>query len=238
MVVVVILATVIFGYQPRWTCVPHWYVAFSLHSDITLGDGGDAVAVITTMLLIPMLLGDRRVWHWSRPRVRLAATWRGSSCAAWLALRCQIAIIYFQAAFSKLLVSEWRQGRAMSTVFVDPNTGLPIGVRHVLMPILASGVLSALISWSSIAGELMIAIGTLTTRWRRMSVVLACVLHAGIAVCMGLFSFSMTMVATVLVLLVDSPHSVPTRRRGTCRSPSRPYADDLIDLPARSLTKA
>ena len=68
---------------PRWTCVPHWYVAFSLADSITQPDGGDAVAAIATMLFIPMLLGDDRVWQWSRPAGPLAPFARGSAHAAW-----------------------------------------------------------------------------------------------------------------------------------------------------------
>ncbi|SDG06344.1 antimicrobial peptide system protein, SdpB family [Lentzea fradiae] len=55
------------GYRPRWTCVPHWYATFSLAAAIHIPNGGENVARIVTLLLIPLCLTDDRIWHWRRP---------------------------------------------------------------------------------------------------------------------------------------------------------------------------
>jgi len=34
-----VLLVVAAGYRPRWTCVPHWYVAFSLNSAMYIPNG-------------------------------------------------------------------------------------------------------------------------------------------------------------------------------------------------------
>src|SRR6185437_10077285 len=75
-IAIVVLLLVLSGYRPRWSCVLHWYVAFSIAEDVTTIDGGDQVAEIFTMLLIPLCLGDERVWIWRKPVDPVAPTWR------------------------------------------------------------------------------------------------------------------------------------------------------------------
>jgi len=61
-IAIVVLLLVLAGYLPRWSCILHWYVAFSIAEDVTTIDGGDQVAEIFTMLLGVIFLGDDRVW--------------------------------------------------------------------------------------------------------------------------------------------------------------------------------
>src|SRR5207248_6980165 len=99
---IAILAVVLSGFSPRWTCIPHWYINFSLAASMSLANGGDKVTQVATMLLIPVCLGDDRRWQWSFPASSLPGRWRGRSFAAHWALRCQVFIIYLIAATSKL----------------------------------------------------------------------------------------------------------------------------------------
>jgi antimicrobial peptide system SdpB family protein len=201
-VAILVLAVAMSGYRPRWTCLPQWYVTFSLTAAVPAPYGADNVAVVATMLLVPMLLGDERTWHWTAPRRPQAPVWRGSSYAAWWALRCQIALIYLDAAVSKLWVAQWRDGTAMYTVFVDPDFGLAPAVRHTAGGLLASAGVAALTTWSVIGVELGIAGCALAVRsWRRAGIVLAILLHGAIILLMGLVGFGLTMIAVVLTLL-------------------------------------
>jgi antimicrobial peptide system SdpB family protein len=200
-VAIVVLVVAASGYRPRWTCVPQWFVTAGLTASLAQPYGADTAAVLATLLLIPMLLGDDRTWHWTRPTTPLAPMWRGSSYAAWLALRCQIVVIYLDAAISKMTVPQWRAGTAMYTVFVDPNYGLPLAVRHALSSIVSSPVVIAPLTWGVIALELGIAVCALASRRaRRIGVVLAVLLHGGIVLTVGLFSFGAVMMALVLTL--------------------------------------
>ncbi len=52
------------GWRPRLTAIPHWYVSWSLVANATIQDGGDQIATILTLLLIPVALTDPRRWHW------------------------------------------------------------------------------------------------------------------------------------------------------------------------------
>lgn len=74
---IVILVLVASGFRPRWTCVPHWYAAFSLAAAAVQPSGEDEITVIAVLLLVPLCLGDTRIWHWSPPGAPLAPAWRG-----------------------------------------------------------------------------------------------------------------------------------------------------------------
>jgi antimicrobial peptide system SdpB family protein len=226
LVAVVVLAAAMSGYRPRWTCIPQWYVTFSLATAVTLPEGGDDVAMIVTLLLIPMSLGDDRLWQWHQPKGRLEPAWRGSSYAAWWALRCQVAVIYANAAVSKLGAGRWRDGTAMFTVLVDPNDGLPLAARHAVAPALASGFVIGLLTWGVIAIELCIATCALSgRRGRRGAVVLAAFLHTGILLAMGLFSFALIMMGAVLTLCVGNRIHAAEQFAGQTSHESPPAVD-------------
>ncbi|MGW4694779.1 sporulation-delaying protein SdpB family protein [Kitasatospora cineracea] len=220
---IVVLTVAASGYRPRWTCIPQWFVTWSLATSMTLPSGGDEAALVATMLLIPVVLGDRRVWHWTRPEEPLGAVWAGSSYAAWCAIRCQIAIIYFVAALSKLFTSQWRDGTAMYSVFVDPNYGLPPGIRQFLGPMIASDLVVRSLTWGVLAIELTIALSALAPqRARRTAGWLAVLLHGGIMVAIGLFSFGLAMMALVLSLRIGDHESLTHPRSGARTGQTRP----------------
>jgi antimicrobial peptide system SdpB family protein len=201
-----VLAAVVVGFRPRWLCVPHWYVAFSLGVRMTPVDGGDLVAQILALLLIPMCLGDRRVWHWQSVRQPLAPAWRGASYAAHVIVRCQIVVIYLEAALSKLAYPAWRHGTALPTILNDPYSGLPIALRPVANAVLASPWVAAPLTWGVIALEVAIALSMLFgSGIRRLGLVISVLLHAGIIAAMGLFSFGLIMIALLLVVSVEDP---------------------------------
>jgi antimicrobial peptide system SdpB family protein len=192
-----VLLAVMIGYRPRWTCGPHWYVAFSMASGMTIPNGGDQVAQITTMLLVPVCLGDRRTWHWTEPTAAVSAGWQGAASAALLLLRVQCAIIYVTAAVSKLTFVAWRDGSAIDSVASDPNFAMP----DLVVALLSSGpgqVLSPLTTWTVVLGELLIGILVLgDRRMRRWALVMGVTLHLAIVVLLGLFSFGIVMIATL-----------------------------------------
>ncbi|NUP50358.1 MAG: hypothetical protein HOW97_24070 [Catenulispora sp.] len=198
-----VLLAVLSGFRPRWTCVPHWYVSASMAWSLTQPNGGDNAAMMAALLLIPALIRDDRRWHWTRPRTALPAAWRGSAYAAWLALRCQIALIYLQAALWKAAVPEWRHGDAMATVFYDPVYGFPRFVRNHFGGVLSNGVVVHSATWGTLVAELTIAGCVLAgRRARRVGVALAVPLHCAIGLGMGLISFGTVMVAVNLAGLL------------------------------------
>jgi antimicrobial peptide system SdpB family protein len=191
---ITILAFVVSGFRPRWTCVPHWYVAFSMAACMPMANGGDRIAQIACMLLIPLCLGDDRRWQWTDPATQLPARWRGSAYAAQLAIRGQIVVIYAHAAVSKLHDPLWRHGSAMHIIALDPYFGLQPAVRTFLGPALESYGLIATVTWAVIAAQVVIAVTVLGgVGWRRLALVFGIGLHSAIALLMSLPVFGLVM---------------------------------------------
>jgi len=210
-VAVAVLLGVAAGYRPRWTCVPHWYVTTSFGMSATEPWGGDSVASIATLLLIPILLGDDRQWQWVCPTTEMRPWWQGAAYAAWSLMRIQVAVIYADAALSKLLVSQWRNGTAMYTIFTDPYTGMPYRLRRLVTPILNQDLIMRPLTLSIPALELAIAFCVLSSQiLRKKAVQIAVLLHVGIAALMGLVVFAAVMVSVVLLCMIDGDSSLST----------------------------
>jgi antimicrobial peptide system SdpB family protein len=197
-VAMIVLVVTISGYRAKWTCVPHWYISFSLGVDLVSTNGGDQVAQIVALLLVPMLLGDRRAWLWQRPILLQAETWRGAAYAAHCFLRIQVSVIYLNTAISKLLIPAWLNGTAMGPISHHPYHGFPQALVDHFGQVLNATPVVATLTWGTIAIELTIAILVFgPARWRFVALILAVALHAGIALLMGLPTFALTMVCLV-----------------------------------------
>jgi antimicrobial peptide system SdpB family protein len=194
-----VLAVAISGYRPQWTCVPQWYVTFSFGSSVLVQQGGDGVAKVATLLLIPLCLGDPRAWQWQRPNDLVSPKWRGAACAAHLVLRLQVLVIYATAAVSKLTDSAWLHGTAIYFVANNPTNGFPPSLRAIVGPLLGSYPLVAALSWSVIGIESVIALTIIgSPRARLIALLSSVVLHVGIGVLMSLPAFSLTMIGLTL----------------------------------------
>jgi antimicrobial peptide system SdpB family protein len=219
-VAIAVLTLVVIGYHPRWTCVPHWYVTASLGTTMTIPNGGDEVARIVALLLIPMCLGDHRRWHWRASPEPYPATWAGVSYAAHLVLRVQVALIYLSAVVAKLRVPSWRHGTYLAQVFDHPYYGPSAALRSILEPALGSRPVVATLTWGTLALELAIAASMAGgPRIRRYGLVLGIALHGMIIVVMGLFSFGLVMIALLTLTLAGGGRTADYRVRPSRRSP-------------------
>jgi antimicrobial peptide system SdpB family protein len=200
-----IVALVASGWRPRFTALPHWWVAFSVQASITIPDGGDQVNAVLTLLLLPVALGDGRRWHWAapaepdgnqRPAAALVAV------ATMFLIRLQVAGIYLHASVAKLGVPEWRDGTALYYWVSHPVFGAPEWLRDVLQPFLSFGPTVAALTWGTVALEFALAMGLFLSkrRWTPL-LVSGLMLHGGIAVVMGLWSFSLAMFAALILYL-------------------------------------
>ncbi|OJF15943.1 sporulation-delaying protein SdpB family protein [Couchioplanes caeruleus] len=197
-VAVAVLAAVVVGLGPKWTCVPQWYVTLSLGASMTVPNGGDAAGRIGTMLLILMCLGDGRRWHWRPGRDPYPPGWGGASYAAHLVLRLQVALIYLAAVGTKLAVPSWRDGTYLAEIFHHPHYGPSAALRSALGPALEHRPIVAALTWGTPVVELAIAASVLAgPRLRRYGLALAIALHGLIIVLIGLVSFGVTMIALV-----------------------------------------
>ncbi|MBC3840268.1 HTTM domain-containing protein [Streptacidiphilus sp. 4-A2] len=153
-----------------------------------------------------MCLDDRRSWAWRRPTRPLRPAWRGAAFAAHAALRCQIAIIYLNAAGAKLASPAWRHGTAMAVLAHDPEFGFPGAVRPFAQQLLSHAWAADLLTWSVLVIETLIALSmAFGRRMRRIGLFLAILLHGAIILLMGLFSFGLVMIALLLTACADLP---------------------------------
>jgi antimicrobial peptide system SdpB family protein len=203
----VVLLLVISGWRPRYTGVLHWYVSWSLILGITLQDGGDQVAAVLTLLLIPITLTDPRRWHWSRgpqPPPRDAAVGWGWVIArvTRVLIMVQVAGIYLQASIAKLGVPEWADGTALwywmrGSQFAPPPWISVITDRVIELPL---GVVS--LTYGTIIIEFLLAVALfMPPLYRRPVLIAGIALHAGIMVTMGLVSFFFSMAGALTLYL-------------------------------------
>jgi antimicrobial peptide system SdpB family protein len=207
----------------------HWYVAASLFSSGVLVDGGDQAATVLSCLLVPLTLTDPRRWHWDPPPGgdRAPAMQRktlASSATCFIALTClwairlQVAGIYFQAAVSKMKVTEWRDGTAVYYWFTDPWFGFAEPVRSLVMPVLTNSVAITTITWGALLLETLLFAGLLATRrTRAVLLVLGISFHAAIALVHGLLSFALVMWGALILFLRPADEEFALLRRWTNR---------------------
>lgn len=221
---VVVLLSVICGWRPRWTSVPHAWVTVSFLHAISLPDGGEAVLATMTILLIPLCLADSRRWAWPATSpdddVRTWGRRDGIAAAVQWALRAQVAGIYFHSALAKLAVPDWVNGSAMYYVTREHFFGATGFVGDIMRAITDTAFGTATLTWGTVLVESLIAVCILgTVRLRRVAVILAVALHVGIIIVLGLWSFGIVMCGAVFVAasLPSSALRLPPQR-------SRPQA--------------
>lgn len=197
-VIIILLTMVAVGFIPRLMSFVHAWIAISISTGISLPDGGDSVAAIVTVILIFVSSADDRLWAWSKQRKPVRPAARGISLAGIYALRVQVTLIYLNSAFEKFTVDDWSNGSAEYYVARGYMFGASGAIADVLHWATSIPLLLALITWGVIVAEICIGILVLTTSTgRRIAFALAIILHIGIILSIGLWSFGIIMIATV-----------------------------------------
>ena len=227
-----VLAVVASGWRPRFTAIPHWWVAWSVIANVTVQDGGDQITAILTLLLIPVLLTDPRRWHWSPGRESAGGTARRViAYAALLLIQVQVAGLYFDAGVSKLGVTQWADGTAMFYWFHNVIFGAPGWIQPATNAVSDSPWLVALVTWGAVGLEITLGCAIVMPRPAKRALLAAGLLfHDGIALTMGLVSFDAAMTGALLLYLLPIGCQVPrptwlrfvsARARAALPSPSR-----------------
>jgi antimicrobial peptide system SdpB family protein len=206
---IAVLLLVASGWRPRFTGIPHWYVAFSLMANVSIMDGGDQVTAVLTLLLIPVTLTDPRRWHWRSMPPGKIGVGRVVAYTGMVLIQIQVAVLYFHASVAKLGVPEWADGTAMFYWMRDPTFGATGWIGSLTQLITDSPVGVALMTWSPVALEFALAIALLLRPpLRRFLLTAGIVFHGAIAIAMGLISFSTAMTAALLLYLLPIGHRV------------------------------
>jgi len=200
-----ILVVTISGYYPRITCVLHWWVTFSFISCATIVDGGDQIASVLTLLLIPLCLLDPRVNHWNANDRDMSPGKRLFAYFTFQVIRLQIAFIYFQACVSKFSVTEWVDGTAVYYWFLNPMFGVSSHIKPFLTFLLSKPLIVAAMTWGALAMEFIIFL-CIMLRFshpvKKYVFIAGVLFHGMIMVIHGLVSFFFSMSAALIIYLL------------------------------------
>ena len=205
---VAVLIVVASGWRPRWTGVPHWYICFSVMNNIAIPDGGDQIAAILTLLLVPVTLGDRRRWHWT-PAVVDAERSMSTSVVVLAIAACsmvvaqiQVAGLYLNSSLAKLGVPEWVDGTALYYWVHDTSFGAPPWAQGIAYAVVDNSTTLVLLTWLPLILEFSLAISIfLPRRAKSWLLPMGIIFHIFIGATMGLWSFAFVMFGALIILL-------------------------------------
>lgn len=202
---VLILFLVVIGFAPRYTAIPHWWISLSVYSSSNVMEGGDQVATVLTLLLIPICLTDRRLWHWQTD----SEAWKRSTglqvanTIFLLLIWLQVAFIYFHASLGKLVLNSWRDGTSFWYWGLYSTFGIPDHFRWLLEWLLTSGTVVVTLTWGTLLVEFFIACCLFAGhRLRYSALVVGVALHGAIALLLGLPGFSIIMFGALILYAV------------------------------------
>ena len=205
---IIVLFFVILGLNPRVTCVFHWLVTYSFTITSTCTDGGDQVASIITLLLIPICILDTRSSHWKSQKNKFNYYKNNFAFVFTFLILLQIFAIYFFASTGKFQSEVWQNGTALYYYSTLPQMGLSKGVIFDFFNfIIKSPIILTLSTWGILILELFIAIGIFIENkiLRKYIYFLGLLLHIFIILFYGILSFSLTMIACLFFAYKYNP---------------------------------
>ncbi|MER5938256.1 sporulation-delaying protein SdpB family protein [Streptomyces sp. NPDC001928] len=237
-----VLLVVASGWRPRFTAIPHAYVAFSVFTGISIPDGGDQITWVLTLLIAIVAVGDSRRWHWQHSPAQDPESQRRGVLAllgvsAVVVARLQMAVLYFQSCVAKLPHAEWADGTALYYWVNNYDFGAPGWLRPTVSAVVHSPLGVAAMTWGPLVLEIALAAALLMPQKVRWILLAAGVLfHLSIAVVMGLWSFAFAMWAGLLLLLAPLGHDPDLARilralRRRTRTPE-PVRDEPVKEPS------
>jgi antimicrobial peptide system SdpB family protein len=186
----------------------HWWVCFSLNTTSLVIDGGDQVAAVLSLLMLPICLTDRRRFHWEENRNSDSENYsRELSCfisfTSYVVIRYQVALIYFESVISKFKVPEWIDGTATYYWFLNPYMGVSESFQNVFLYFLSNPYIVCFTTWGALFLEFFLFAGLfLDKKYRPILFLIGIFFHAMIAIFFGLIPFFFSMAACLTIYLV------------------------------------
>jgi antimicrobial peptide system SdpB family protein len=215
---VAVLGAVISGILPQVTCFFHFWVTFSFFRYCPIVEGGDQIASIVSMLLIPVMVFDNRSNHWHKPKSRqrsLINIWGNMTI---LFIQVQVAVVYFHAFAGKLVVEEWINGTATYYWFTHNIFGFSSLLQSPGEMLMKSSFIVTSTTWGTLLLEILLFAALFMSERRRLYLLYAGIFfHFGIVVVHGLLSFFFSMTACLIIYLhpafkpVSYPAIAPVR---------------------------
>ncbi len=196
-----ILVWVISGYLPKYSAIPHWWVTFSYWDTVSIIEGGDQIAAILTLLMIPVLLCDNRLNHWSTTSPNAGYYSKTISFFSYLIIYLQVSFLYLQAAIGKMFVAEWIDGTAVYYWVYDTNFGMNDSLLELFSFAFKSSVMITLMTWGTLLIEMLLGVAILISNQfvRKIIFLSGISLHLLIGFTFGLWSFSLAMVGILII---------------------------------------
>lgn len=199
---ILILLSVISGYIPQITSIFHCWITLSFYNSAILLDGGEQIASIFSLLLLPICILDKRLNHWYKPLEQSKIS-KVIGHLAFKIISFQTAFIYLNTAIEKIyLTPEWTSGTAMYYIINNQMFGFTDFMQNILRNI-TSSKLVFFITWFVLISHLALSYVLFLKRKDKKHFLIAGIfLHASIAIFMGLYSFSIVMLGILVLYLL------------------------------------
>lgn len=199
---ILILLLVITGFLPKITSLLHFWVAISFLNTSIIIEGGDQIATTITLLLIPIILIDKRKNLWSDRKIKYSY-FENISCNFFLLIiKTQMCVLYFHAAIGKLIIDEWLDGTALYYWITHNIFGVHPSLKIFFEHLLKSPYFTTTITWSVILIELLLSVSFFfTDKLKETMLKLGLFFHLLIFLLMGLFNFWLYMSACLILYL-------------------------------------
>lgn len=202
------------GYYPRITCLFHWWITYSFATTSYAVDGGDQIASIITLFLIPICIFDKRKWHWSIDNYNHNFYAKSIAYFSYLLISIQVFVIYFHAAVGKFFVEEWVNGTALYYWFYNSFFGMNDYLVPIMNPILKSPIFITILTWGVLVLELSLSFGIFykKNRTKLIFCVIGIFFHFFIMLFHGLASFFLIMSATLILFFIAKNYNFQNRK--------------------------
>ncbi len=201
------------GLFPAVAAVPTAFLLLALPLTSAAPDGGDQLAGILGVLLLPVSLTDWRRHSWTVEQPDAVFRQRVFTADVGIAfIKVQVSVVYLVACLGKLGSPEWANGTALYYWVRNNVFGAPWIFRPAAEWVTSQPPLVAALSWGTLVLEFSLAIAVfLPVRFRlRVLLPVALLFHVGIWLVLGVSSFAFVMFAALLLLVIPVGWS-PTR---------------------------
>lgn len=207
LVAILVLVVVISGYWFKITAILHWWISISFVYFSSIIDGGDQIAAILTLMLIPVLLFDKRKNHWEFEAPN-AGVRNIIPIITITVIRLQVALIYFHASVGKYAVPEWTNGTAIYYWWNNTVFGMPLAFSAPVNSLLAMPLVVSVLTYSVLIFEIVVFLAlTGSIRYRKNLFPFAILFHLLIILMHGIFSFFFAI--TMALILFLQPTNIP-----------------------------
>ncbi|RLL39808.1 hypothetical protein D8M04_19835 [Oceanobacillus piezotolerans] len=198
---ILILGIVASGWRPRFTGIFHAWITFSFYNSAVAVDGGEQVATVFSLILLPITLTDNRKWHWQDPPQSRDEISKVIGMTSYYALRVQVAILYFHSVVAKISEEEWIDGTAVWYYIQSPMLGFHPDLLNIFKPLLTTPLI-VVPTWGTLILQFILVMAlVIDKKYWKYILIAAMFMHEIFAIALGLISFSLAVIAVLLMYL-------------------------------------